>query len=82
MKLRNDLVCDGYNDSKLSKVDFIIGYLTNNLDKLVNYMSRKTNNLPYTSNVAEANVESQINTYFKRKQKCSGVEVMFITYCK
>ena len=56
IKLRNDLVCDGYNDSKLSKVDFIIGYLTNNLDKLVNYMTRKTNNLPYTSNIAEANV--------------------------
>ena len=32
-------------------------------------MTRKTNNLPYTSNVAEANVESQINAHFKRKQK-------------
>ena len=32
-------------------------------------MTRKTNNLPYTSNVAEANVESQINARFKRKQK-------------
>ena len=69
IKLRNDLVWDRYDDSKLSKVDFIICYLTNNLDKLVNYMTRKTNNLPYTSNVAEANVESQINARFKRKQK-------------
>ena len=69
IKLRNDLVCDGYDDSKLSKVDFIIGYLTNNLDKLVNYISRKTNNLLYTSNVAEVNIESQINARFKRKQK-------------
>ncbi len=32
-------------------------------------MTRKTNNLPYKSNVAEANVESQINDRFKRKQK-------------
>ena len=55
IKIRNEL--DVYNDSKLSKVDFIIGYLTNNLDKLAHFMSRKTNNLPYTSNVAEANVE-------------------------
>lgn len=47
----------------------IITYLTNNLDKLTNYMERKTGNLPYTSNVAEATVESQINIRFKRKQK-------------
>jgi hypothetical protein len=32
-------------------------------------MFRKNNDLPYTSNVAEANVESQINARFKRKQK-------------
>ena len=32
-------------------------------------MTRKTNKLPYTSNVAEATVESQINIRFKRKQK-------------
>ena len=32
-------------------------------------MTRKNNDLPYTSNVAEANVESQINARFKRKQK-------------
>ena len=47
----------------------IISYLSNNIDKLVNYMFRKNNDLPYTSNVAEANVESQINARFKRKQK-------------
>ena len=74
IKLRNDLICDRYDDSKLSKVDFIICYLTNNLDKLVNYMTRKTNNLPYTSNVVEANVESQINARFKRKQKMQWLE--------
>ena len=32
-------------------------------------MERKTLGLPYTSNIAEANVESQINARFKRKQK-------------
>jgi len=32
-------------------------------------MERKTSNLPYTSNVPEATVESQINMRFKRKQK-------------
>ena len=55
--------------TKVEKVTFIISYLTNNLDKLINYMERKTCNLPYTSNVAEATVESQINVRFKRKQK-------------
>ena len=32
-------------------------------------MFRKNHDLPYTSNVAEANLESQINARFKRKQK-------------
>ena len=32
-------------------------------------MKRKNKGLPYTSNVAEATVESQINVRFKRKQK-------------
>ena len=39
-------------------------------------MTRKNNDLPYTSNVAEANVESQINARFKRKKK------MLIMYCR
>ena len=49
--------------------------MSNNTNKLVNYMQRKTLGLPYTSNIAETNVESQINARFKRKQKrCSGIE--------
>jgi len=59
----------GYTESKVEKVSTIVTYLSNNRDKLVNYMTRKTNKLPYTSNVAEATVESQINIRFKRKQK-------------
>lgn len=59
----------GYAESKVEKVLFIATYLSNNQDKLVNYMARKVNQLPYTSNVAEATVESQINIRFKRKQK-------------
>lgn len=69
IELKSDLECRDFDNSKLDKLTFIISYLSNNLAKLVNYMSRKTNNLPYTSNVAEANVESQINVRFKRKQK-------------
>ena len=67
--LKNDLASKDYIDSKIERVGSIISYLSNNLDKLVNYMTRKNNDLPYTSNVAEANVESQINARFKRKQK-------------
>ena len=59
----------GYAESKVEKVTSIATYLSNNKDKLVNYMTRKTNQLPYTSNVAESTVESQINIRFKRKQK-------------
>lgn len=56
-------------ETKIDKVIFIKNYLTNNSDKIVNYMKRKNKGLPYTSNVAEATVESQINVRFKRKQK-------------
>ena len=68
-ELQEMLISKQVTASKLEKVTFIINYLTNNLDKLVNYMERKTSNLPYTSNVPEATVESQINMRFKRKQK-------------
>lgn len=37
-------------------------------------MERKESNLPFTSNVAEATVESQINVRFKCKRKCNGPE--------
>ena len=68
-ELRNDLISKDYVDSKIERVRSIITYLSNNLDKLVNYMTRKNNDLPYTSNVAEAIVESQIKARFKSKQK-------------
>ena len=45
-----------YAEAKVEKVVSITTYLANNKDKLVNYMTRKTNKLPYTSNVAEATV--------------------------
>ena len=67
--LNEILVSKNYQEKKLSKIEFIISYLSNNTNKLVNYMERKTLGLPYTSNIAEANVESQINARFKRKQK-------------
>jgi hypothetical protein len=67
--LENSLSLENYTDLKIEKITSIITYLSNNLDKLVNYMTRKNDHLPYTSNVAEANVESQINVRFKRKQK-------------
>lgn len=67
--LNEILVGKNYQEKKLSKIEFIISYLSNNTNKLVNYMQRKALGLPYTSNIAEANVESQINARFKRKQK-------------
>ena len=68
-ELNEILVSKNYQEKKLSKIEFIVSYLSNNTNKLVNYMERKTLGLPYTSNIAEANVESQINARFKRKQK-------------
>jgi hypothetical protein len=67
--LSQSLINKKYQEQKINKIESIISYLSNNIDKLVNYMFRKNNDLPYTSNVAEANVESQINARFKRKQK-------------
>lgn len=67
--LSQTLISKKYQEQKINKIESIISYLSNNIEKLVNYMFRKNNDLPYTSNVAEANVESQINARFKRKQK-------------
>jgi hypothetical protein len=67
--LSKTLTSKEYQGQKINKIESIISYLSNNIEKLVNYMSRKNDGLPYTSNVAEANVESQINARFKRKQK-------------
>ena len=67
--LSQSLTSKKYEEQKINKIESIISYLANNIDKLVNYMFRKNHDLPYTSNVAEANVESQINARFKRKQK-------------
>lgn len=67
--LEEILILNRFPEAKTEKVTSIVQYLSNNLDKLVNYMERKNYNLPYTSNVAETIVESQINARFKRKQK-------------
>jgi hypothetical protein len=67
--LSQSLISKKYEEQKINKIESIISYLANNIDKLVNYMFRKDHDLPYTSNVAEANIESQINARFKRKQK-------------
>lgn len=68
-ELKEMLIFNNLHTDKTEKVSNLTTYLSNNLDKLVNYMERKNSNLPYTSNVAETTVESQINMRFKRKQK-------------
>ena len=81
--LSQSLISKKYEEQKINKIESIISYLSNNIEKLVNYMFRKNHDLPYTSNVAEANVESQINARFKRKQKMQWrIEKMHITYYK
>lgn len=67
-RLEQVLILNQLPETRTEKVTSIITYLSNNISKLINYMERKTNNLPYTSNVAEATVESQINVRFNRKQ--------------
>lgn len=80
--LSQTLISKKCQERKISKIESIISYLSNNIDKLVNYMFRNSNDLPYTSNVAEANVESQNNARFKRKQKMQWNKKTRITYCK
>lgn len=51
------------------KVHELLKYLTLNKKYLVNYASRKENQLPYTSSIIESSVEQIINERHKKKQK-------------
>lgn len=51
-----------------TKIDNLIVYISNNRGYVVNYENRQNNNLVYTSNVAESNVESLINQRCKCQQ--------------
>jgi hypothetical protein len=50
------------------KLNKLITYIDNNKDYIVNYEIRYKNNLVFTSNVAECNVESLINQRCKRQK--------------
>jgi hypothetical protein len=52
----------------INKINKFKNYVTNNIDRIVNYQQRKKNNKVFTSNLAEATVESLINRRCKGKQ--------------
>jgi hypothetical protein len=63
-------LCDELkNDAmKLNKVKKLKTYIENNKEYIVHYLDRKENDLIFTSNMAEATVESLINQRCKSKQ--------------
>lgn len=69
--VRLDKLIDKYStDQKATnKLCDLKDYLSENLSKMVNYQNRKANALAYTTNAAESNVETLINTRLKKQQK-------------
>ena len=64
------LIRDNITDEqKRSKLKGLQDYLENNRDYLINYDEREKANKPFTSQVAEAHIDSIINARHKRKQK-------------
>jgi hypothetical protein len=58
------------NPTRITKLSKLKNYLINNKNYIVDYGSRKNNNLPFTSHMAESTVESLIN------QRCKGQQHM------
>jgi len=66
---RIDSIISQISDQKaLLKLNKLKKYIQENASKIINYNSRKNDNLIFTSNVAECNVESLINQRCKGKQ--------------
>jgi hypothetical protein len=64
------LIRDNITDlKKRSKLKELQDYLQNNLEYLVNYNERKKANKTFTSQIAEAHIDTIINARHKRKQK-------------
>lgn len=57
------------NTDCADKLHDLLKYLSNNVDYLVNYRSRKDDKLPYTSSIVESTIETLINTRHKKKHK-------------
>lgn len=64
-KLYLDLLNTDYAD----RLHDLLKYLSNNVDYLVNYQSKKEDKLPYTSSVIESTIETLVNTRHKKKHK-------------
>ena len=64
-KLYLDLLNTDYAD----KLHDLLKYLSNNVNYLISYQSRKDNKLPYTSSIVESTIETLINTRHKKKHK-------------
>jgi hypothetical protein len=58
------------NPTRITKLTKLKNYLVNNKKYIVDYGSRKNNNQPFTSHIAESTVESLIN------QRCKGHQHM------
>jgi len=67
---RLERLCQKIDDKKSKdKLLKLLQYIVNNKGNIVNYESRMSNNLPFTSNVAESTVNNLINVRQKNKQR-------------
>jgi len=62
------LVEEAKNEKHIDKINKFCTYITNNKDKIVNYLERQSDGLVFTSNLAESTVESLINLRCKGQQ--------------
>lgn len=69
LKRLSNLYTETLDTVYTDKVHELLKYLTLNKKYLVNYASRKENQLPYTSSIIESSVEQIINERHKKKQK-------------
>ena len=64
----SQLAKEATTDKALDKINQFITYVSNNRDRIIDYRDRKKNGLVFTSNLAEATVESLINRRCKGQQ--------------
>ena len=78
-------------DDKLKKKTAdLIGYLTNNIDFLINYDQKHERGEVYTSSIAESMVESMVNSRYRvtgkmqwsRESSHKSLQVRAAIYCK
>ena len=62
------LIDEAKDEKHIDRLTKLRTYISNNSDRIVNYLERKENGLVFTSNLAESTVESLINRRCKGQQ--------------